>query len=266
MNAHARTPAIAAPAPLVDPFGRTITYLRVSVTDRCDFRCVYCMAEHMTFLPKARPADAGGARPAVRGLRRASGVEQAAHHRRRAAGAPQHHVRCSSALAHLARRRARRTDADHQRQPARALRRASWPARREAHQRLARHARPGKVHAPSPAGAISPRCWPGIDAAQAAGLHVKINTVALKGVNEDEIRRPHPLGRTAAGMDLTLIETMPLGEIDGDRTDQYLPLSLVRARLDERCTLDDTDLPHRRPGALRARRARPAAGSASSRR
>ncbi len=62
----------AAPlAPLIDPFARAITYLRVSVTDRCDFRCVYCMAEHMSFLPKAEPADPGGARPALLGLRRA---------------------------------------------------------------------------------------------------------------------------------------------------------------------------------------------------
>ena len=88
----------------------------------------------------------------------------------------------------------------------------------------------------------------GLDAADAAGLKVKINAVALKGINEDEIddliRFAH--GR---GFDLTLIETMPLGDIDGDRTDQYLPLSIVRARLMDRWTLED--IPHRTGGPAR---------------
>ena len=75
---------------MIDPFGRAITYLRVSVTDRCDFRCVYCMAEDMTFLPKAELLTLGGARPALQRLRPA-GRAQAPAHRRRAAGAPQHH-------------------------------------------------------------------------------------------------------------------------------------------------------------------------------
>ena len=88
----------------------------------------------------------------------------------------------------------------------------------------------------------------GIDAADRAGLKVKINTVALRGVNEDEIEA---LMRWAhgRGMDLTLIETMPLGDIDGDRTEQYLPLSLVRARLAERFTLED--IPYRTGGPAR---------------
>ncbi len=90
----------------------------------------------------------------------------------------------------------------------------------------------------------------GLDAAEAAGLKIKINTVALKGTNEDEIddliRFAH--GR---GFDLTLIETMPLGEVEGDRTDQYLPLSVVRARLMDRWTPRGHPPPHRRPGALR---------------
>jgi cyclic pyranopterin phosphate synthase len=88
----------------------------------------------------------------------------------------------------------------------------------------------------------------GIDAAQAAGIHVKINAVALKGFNEHElpemIRWAH--GR---GMDMTVIETMPMGEIDEDRTDQYLPLSLVRARLAEQFTL--TDIPFKTGGPAR---------------
>ena len=90
----------------------------------------------------------------------------------------------------------------------------------------------------------------GIDAAEKAGLKVKINTVALKGVNEDEIEQ---LIRFAhgRGADMTLIETMPLGDIGEDRTDQYLPLSIVRARLLDRFTLEESPLPNRRPGALR---------------
>ena len=96
-------------------------------------------------------------------------------------------------------------------------------------------------------------CSTGIDAAQAAGLKIKINAVALKGVNEDEI--PDLIewahGR---GMDLTLIEVMPLGEIGEGRLDQYLPLSLVRARLAERYYARRPRLPHRRTGALCARR------------
>jgi cyclic pyranopterin phosphate synthase len=88
----------------------------------------------------------------------------------------------------------------------------------------------------------------GIAAAKAAGLAIKINTVALKGFNEDELDRLIAWCG-AEGFDLTLIETMPLGEIDADRTDQYLPLSLVRARLAERWTLDD--IPDRTGGPAR---------------
>ena len=80
----------------------------------------------------------------------------------------------------------------------------------------------------------------GIRAAQAAGLSIKLNAVALKGVNETEIPEMIRFAH-GEGMDLTLIETMPLGDIDGDRTDQYLPLSLVRARLAEDFTLEDLD-------------------------
>ena len=93
----------------------------------------------------------------------------------------------------------------------------------------------------------------GIRAAQAAGLSIKLNAVALKGVNEDEIPEMIRFAH-GEGMDLTLIETMPLGDIDGDRTDQYLPLSLVRARLAEELHARGSRLSHRRPGALRAGR------------
>ena len=224
---------------LVDPFGRAITYLRVSVTDRCDFRCVYCMAENMTFLPKAevltleeldRLCSAFVAR-GVRKLRLTGGeplVRRGIMTLVRLAVAP-------SAL-----RPARRTDADHQRLAARQICRASSRPRRPPHQRLARHARRRKNSAPSRAGASFDQVLAGIDAAQAAGLKVKINAVALKGVNEDEFPRLIEWAH-GRGMDLTLIEVMPLGEIGEGRLDQYLPLSLVRARLAERFSLDDID-------------------------
>src|SRR6185437_15177808 len=97
----------------------------------------------------------------------------------------------------------------------------------------------------------------GIDAAQAAGLAVKINTVALKDVNDAEI--PSMLewahGR---GMDMTLIEVMPMGEIDGDRVEQYVPLSLLRGQLEQRFTLDDS--PHRTGGPARYVRVRETGG------
>ena len=96
----------------------------------------------------------------------------------------------------------------------------------------------------------------GIDAAQAAGLKVKLNAVALKGFNEAELPRMLRWAH-GRGMDLTVIETMPMGEIDADRTDQYLPLSLLRADLEREFTLDGHPLQDRRPGALcRGRRDR----------
>ena len=106
--------------------------------------------------------------------------------------------------------------------------------------------------APSRAGAISRKVLAGIDAALACGLKVKINAVALKGVNENEIGDLLAWAH-GRGMDLTVIEVMPLGDIGEDRLDQYMPLSMVRARLAERYTLDDIDLSHRRAGALCAR-------------
>ncbi len=89
----------------------------------------------------------------------------------------------------------------------------------------------------------------GIRAAQRAGLEIKINMVALKDVNEEEIRSADRMGVMAKDMDLTLIETMPLGDIEGDRTSQYLPLSVVRARLQERFTLEE--IPDRTGGPAR---------------
>jgi GTP 3',8-cyclase len=231
---------------LVDPFGRQITYLRVSVTDRCDFRCVYCVAEDMTFLPKKdiltleeldRVSSAFIAR-GVRKLRLTGGeplvrrnimglVESLSRHLRSGALDELTLTTNGSQLARhaadLARHGVRRIN-------------VSLDTRDAV-----------KFKAITRWGDIA-KVTDGIDAALAAGLEVKINMVALKDVNEDEIASMLEWchGR---GMDLTLIETMPLGDIDGDRTDQYLPLSLVRARLASRYTLDD--VPYRTGGPAR---------------
>src|ERR1700728_4723269 len=190
---------------LVDPFGRDISYLRVSVTDRCDFRCVYCMSENMAFLPKAdvltleeldRLCSAFVAR-GVRKLRLTGGSQLAKYADEiKAAGVRRLNVSLDTLD-------------------------------------------PEKFRAITRWGSLD-QVLAGIDAAQAACLKVKINAVALKGVNEDEfpslIEWAH--GR---GMDITLIEVMPLGEIGEGRLDQYLPLSMVRARLSQRYRLEDLD-------------------------
>ena len=234
---------------MIDPFGRTISYLRVSVTDRCDFRCVYCMAEEMNFLPKRGTPHPRGARPAVRRLY-PPGCEKAAADRRRAAGAARHHDPVPLARPPSRQRRARRADPDHQRQPARPLRRRAGGMRRQAGQRLARHARPGEVRRDHPPRPARFRCSRASTPPNAPGSAVKINTVALRGVNEDELD-DIVAWCGAEGFDLVLIEVMPMGDIGGEnRLDQYLPLSLVRARAAAALDARRDRLPHRRPGAL----------------
>ena len=178
---------------MIDPFGRHITYLRVSVTDRCDFRCVYCMAEHMSFLPKAELLTLEELERLCAGLRR-QGRRAAAHHRRRAAGPAQ---------CHAAVRAAGRADrhgglkevtlTTNGSQLARYAQ-AIWrrPASSGSMSRSTR-AIPDKFRAITRWGELA-KVLAGIDAAAQAGLKVKINTVALKGVNEDEIRRSDALG------------------------------------------------------------------------
>jgi len=223
---------------MIDPFGRHITYLRVSVTDRCDFRCVYCMTEHMTFLPKVELLT-------LEELERlcvafiGKGVERL----RITGGEP------------LVRRDVMRLI---ERLGARigegGLKELTLTTNGSQLNRFARDLMAAGIRrinvsldtldantfrAITRWGDLN-KVLAGIDAAQEAGLKVKINTVALRDVNQDEI--PSILewahGR---GMDFTLIETMPMGEIDGDRVEQYLPLSLVRADLERRFTLDDSD-------------------------
>jgi cyclic pyranopterin phosphate synthase len=224
--------------PLIDPFGRAISYLRVSVTDRCDFRCVYCMAENMSFLPKAeiltleeldRLCSAFVAR-GVRKLRLTGGEPLVRRGIMTLVNSLSRHLR-SRELDELT----LTTNGSQLEKYAHDLRAAGIRRINVSLDTLDAD----KFRAITRWGALD-KVLAGIDAAQAAGLKIKINAVALKGVNDDEF--PQLLewahGR---GMDLTLIEVMPLGEIGEGRLDQYLPLSLVRARLAERYRLDDID-------------------------
>ena len=234
------------PAPLVDPFGRAVTYLRVSVTDRCDFRCLYCMSEDMTFLPKRDLLT-------LEELDRVctAFVEKGVRKLRITGGEPLVRRDIMSLFASLSRHLAtgaldELTVTTNGSQLARfAAELAGYGVRRvnvsldtldpEKFRRITRWGDLAKVMG-------------GIDAAEAAGLHVKINAVALKGVNEDEIEALLEWAH-GRGMDLTLIEVMPLGEIETARVDQFLPLSVVRARLLDRYTLED--LPDRTGGPAR---------------
>jgi cyclic pyranopterin phosphate synthase len=237
---HSQTSELAyRPRPaLVDPFERAITYLRVSVTDRCDFRCVYCMAENMTFLPKAdllsleeldRLCSAFVAR-GVKKLRLTGGEPLVRRGIMTLVGSLSRHL-ASGALEELT------------------LTTNGSQLPKYAHE-LAGHGvkrinvsldtlDPDKFRAITRWGELD-KVLEGIDAAQAAGLAVKINVVALKGVNEDEIADLVNWAH-GRGMDLTVIEVMPLGDVGEGRLEQYLPLSMVRARLNERFTLDDID-------------------------
>ncbi len=223
---------------MIDPFGRTVSYLRVSVTDRCDFRCVYCMPEHMTFLPKAdvlsleeldRLCTAFIAK-GVNKLRLTGGEPLVRRDVMKLFRSLGRHLK-TGALSELT----LTTNGSQLKRFAAELvdcgvKRINVsldtldPVKFRAITRWGDHA-----------AVLS-----GIDAAQAAGLKIKINVVALRGVNEDEIPEMMEWAH-GRGYDLTLIETMPLGDVDADRTEQYLPLSLVRARLAERYTLDSTE-------------------------
>jgi len=223
---------------LIDPFGREITYLRVSVTDRCDFRCVYCMNEHMAFLPKAdlltleeldRLCSAFVAR-GVRKLRLTGGEPLV----RRGI------MTLFSTLArHLASGRLEEltltTNGSQLEKYAKDLAAVGIKRINVSLDTLD----PAKFRDITRWGAL-PQVLAGIDAAQSAGLQVKINTVALKGANEDEFPRLIEWAH-GRGMDLTLIEVMPLGDVGEGRLDQYLPLSMVRARLAQQFTLEDLD-------------------------
>ncbi len=242
MSVTGMTPAntaSATTAPLVDPYGRAVSYLRISVTDRCDFRCVYCMAEDMTFLPKAEILT----------------LEEL--------------DRAASAFVRLGTRKLRLTGGEP------LVRRNVMDLIRS----LGRHVKSGdldeltlttngsmlfkyagdlfdagvrrinvsldtldapKFQAITRWGKLD-KVLGGVRAAKEAGLKVKINAVALRGVNDDEFHRMVEWCGEE-GHDLTFIEVMPMGELgDVSRLDQYLPLSMVRAELQKRWTLEDTD-------------------------
>ena len=224
---------------LIDPFGRRVTYLRVSVTDRCDFRCVYCMSEHMTFLPKRdvltleeldRLCSAFVAK-GVRKLRITGGEPLVRKNILWLFRALSRHL-ATGALEELT----LTTNASQLPKFAGALRDAGVQRINISLDTL----NPERFQAITRWGDLR-QVLAGIDAAAAAGLKIKLNAVALKGVNEDEFDALISFAH-GRGFDLTLIETMPMGDIDGDRTAQYLPLSVVRARLMERWTLEDIPL------------------------
>lgn len=231
---------------MIDPFGRHVTYLRVSVTDRCDFRCVYCMSEHMTFLPKRELLT-------LEELNRLCGafVAKGVRKLRVTGGEPLVRKNIIWLFDQLGRHIEAgdldeltvTTNGSQLTKLAGDLYAAGVRRVNVSLDTLDEK----KFKAVTRWGDFS-KVMDGIDAAQKAGLKVKINAVAVKGVNDTEydemIRWAH--GRD---MDLTLIETMPLGEIDEDRTDQYLPLSLVRADLMDRWTL--TDVPYKTGGPAR---------------
>jgi len=237
---------ILSAAPMVDPFGRHVTYLRVSVTDRCDFRCVYCMSEHMSFLPKRdlltleeldRLCSAFVSR-GVRKLRITGGEPLVRKNILWLFRALSHHLG-SGALDELT----LTTNGSQLPKYAADLKALGVERVNISLDTL----KPERFKAITRWGDFG-EVMVGLEAAEKAGLKVKLNAVALKGINEDEIE---DLLRFAHGRghDLTLIETMPLGDIDGDRTDQYLPLSIVRARLLDRFTLED--IPYRTGGPAR---------------
>lgn len=236
--------------PLIDPFARPITYLRVSVTDRCDFRCTYCMAEHMQFLPKAelltleelerlcgafidlgvRKLRVTGGEPLVR-RNILSFFEAMGQRLGRDGAGGLDELTLTTNGSQLAR------FADHLARLG--VRRVNVSLDTLDPQKFAAITRWGRL----------PQVLDGIAAAKAAGLAVKINTVALKGSNEDEL---FDLVEWCAreGHDLTFIEVMPMGEMGEElRLDQYWPLSDLRARLEGRYTLIDT--PERTGGPAR---------------
>ena len=218
---------------LVDSYGRRITYVRLSVTDRCDLRCRYCMAERMQFLPRreiltldemaelsdilmgrgVRKIRLTGGEPLVR-----KGVMELVRALGRRLGSGLDELVLTTNGTRLERFASELSDAG--------VRRVNVSLDSRRPERFGHITRGGDLN----------QVVRGIDAALSAGMAVKINMVALAGINEDEIE---DMLRWCAAMaiDLTLIETMPLGEVEEDRTNHYLPLDLVKRRLEQRFTL-----------------------------
>jgi len=224
---------------MIDPFGRHVTYLRVSVTDRCDFRCVYCMAEDMKFLPKNDVLS-------LEELDRVCSafVRKGVRKLRLTGGEPLVRRGIMSLIKNLG-RHLESGDLDEL-----TLTTNGSQLYRYAHELVDYGVRRVNVSVdtldPERFRTITRRgdldqVLKGLQAARDAGLAIKINAVALKGVNDHEY---DDMLRWCGdeGYDLTLIETMPMGEIDAHRNDQYVPLSEVRRDLEERWTLNDIPL------------------------
>jgi cyclic pyranopterin phosphate synthase len=223
---------------MVDPFGRNISYLRVSVTDRCDLRCFYCMSEDMTFLPKAdlltlEELDRLCSAFIAKGVRKL----------RLTGGEPLVRRNVMSLIRSLSRHLGTG-----------ALKELTLTTNGSQLARFANELKdcgvrrinvsldtldPARFREITRWGDIQ-KVMAGIDAAQTAGLAVKINAVALKHLNEDEIPSLMEWAHSR-DMALTLIEVMPMGDIGASRADQYLPLSMLRARLEDQYTLTDLD-------------------------
>lgn len=226
----------AAPPPLVDRFQRRITYLRLSVTDRCDLRCSYCMPERMTFLPKREVLTLEELYDLATGFI-ARGVTKI----RITGGEPLVRRDIIDLFTALGRRLGHdlaeltlTTNATQLATHAEALAKAGVKRVNISLDTLDR-----TKFAELTRRDMLPQVLEGIAAAKAAGLKVKLNAVALKGINEGEL--PELIAWAhAQGHDVTLIEVMPLGEVEEERLDQYLPLDAVRAQLAQRWTLSDS--------------------------
>jgi len=226
---------VAPRSVLTDPFGRSVRYLRVSVTDRCDLRCIYCMSEDMTFLPKKDLLS-------LEELDRVCSafIAQGVHKLRITGGEPLVRRNVLSLFESLGRHL--KTGALEE------LTLTTNGMRLTTHAENLKKAGVERINISLDSldadrfktitrwGNLT-QVMDGICAAKSVGLRVKINTVAMRGVNEDEFDDLVAwCGKE--GFDLVFIETMPMGDIDGDRTAQYLPLSIVRARLEQRWGLE----------------------------
>lgn len=236
---------MSAPMLLIDQFNRRISYLRLSVTDRCDLRCAYCMPERQTFLPRSEVLSLEELHRLALGF-----IDRGVTKLRLTGGEPLVRRDMIELVRALGRKLGQGLDeltfttnatrlaefADDLREAG--VRRINVSLDTLDRATFARLARRDSL----------PQVLDGIAAARAAGLTVKLNTVALKGVNQDEI--PDLIAWAhGQGMDLTLIEVMPLGEVETDRFDHFLPLSEVRADLARRWTLRDSG--HRTGGPAR---------------
>ncbi len=233
--------------PIIDPFGRAISYLRVSVTDRCDFRCVYCMSENMSFLPKKDLLTLEELERVCRAF-----VDLGVRKLRLTGGEPLVRRNVMQLINNLGQlidqgkleELTLTTNGSQLERFAPALvdagvRRVNVSLDTLDHQKFKTITRWGRLE----------QVLGGLEAAKRAGLAIKINAVALKGVNDDEIENMLAWCGEE-GFDLTLIEVMPMGDIGGEeRLDQYLPLSLVRSRLQKRFTLEESN--HRTGGPAR---------------